>query len=238
MHSLVKLLPTICILCGDTSPQNICKACQNDLPILSQTCERCANVLANSAQYKIKICGSCLTNPPPFDRTYALFPYEPPIIQLIVKLKFQNELNIAQAFGELLAQYIEQVWYHNKKLPDLILPVPLHANRIKERGFNQAVEIARPIAKKLRIPIDYYSVVRSKETATQSKILQAKVRNQNLKAAFTANKNYSGLFVAIIDDVVTTGYTVRSLSKLLKKHGVNRLHIWSIARRMLQQFSL
>ena len=93
-----------------------------------------------------RICGACLKNPPPFDLTHALFPYQPPIMQLIIALKFQHQLSYAQALGEWLTQAIQQGWYRHQPLPDLIIPVPLHPRRLRERGFNQALEIARPIA--------------------------------------------------------------------------------------------
>lgn len=222
-----QLLPTVCILCGCLTGhiQNICAHCFKELPSLTYGCIRCAQFLYSHDL----LCGSCLKNPPPFDLTYALFPYQPPIIQLIIALKFRGQLTIAQTMGELLAHKIHSTWYATKKLPDLLIPVPLHPKRLRERGFNQALEIARPIAKSLNIPIDIHSVRRVKHTRAQSG-LPANKREHNIANAFTADANYKDLTIAVIDDVITTSHTIRELCKILKQNQAKSIHIWCCAR--------
>src|SRR5579863_1691479 len=132
-------LPFTCILCGRKSDrqQDLCSACLQDLPIIAQSCPRCANKTTFE-----NLCGLCLREPPPFTLTHALFAYEEPVISMILDLKFRQRLAYARIFGELLAEKIKTCWYRGKPLPDLLIPVPLHEQRLIERGFNQALELA------------------------------------------------------------------------------------------------
>lgn len=232
-HLSYSLLPPTCLLCG--SPTNctslICIRCQHDLPILPHLCPQCAQIISGPTHQDL-LCGQCLIHPPPFDRTYALFPYEFPIIQLIIQLKFQHQLSHAEALGKLLARSIQTKWYVNQSLPDKILPIPLHPTRLRQRGFNQALEIAKPISKALSIPIDRGSIQRIKSTAAQS-TLPASARKQNIANAFKVHRDYSGLTLAVIDDVMTTGFTMAECCRMLKLHGAKRIDVWCCARRMV-----
>lgn len=223
-------IPPVCILCGDTahSPANLCQPCQQSLPILSHACPQCAQFLPPSSQ--IFTCGTCLTYTPPFDKTYALFPYAPPIVQLIIQLKFRHQLCVAQTLGSLLAETIKTKWYKNRPLPDLIIPMPLHKTRLKARGFNQALEIARPVAKALSLQLDIKGIERMKATAAQS-TLSASLRKKNMAHAFTAHRSYTGLSVAVLDDVITTGHTMTEFCKILKQKGAKSIDVWCCARR-------
>lgn len=228
------ILPSICILCHaslEGSAQNICNACLVDLPILPNCCCICARFLVSEIS-AATICGACLKNKPHFERTFALFPYQPPIVQLIFALKFNHQLYYANTFARLLLSQIETLWYQNETLPDVIVPVPLHINRLRERGFNQALEIAKLISKKLKIPLDHSGVIRIKHTAAQSG-LKSRERKQNLANAFAISRknNFKDLKIAVIDDVITTGSTVDSLSKVLKADGAEDIHVWCCARR-------
>ena len=225
------LLPPACNLCGYATRRslNICSACQKDLPILSHTCPQCAQYLLQTGT-KDYTCGACQSHPPPFDRTLALFPYVAPIIQLIIALKFQHQLSHAKLFGELLADKIQTFWYQHQPLPDVILPIPLHAKCLRERGFNQAVEIARPLAKTLSLPLDLHGVQRVKHTAAQSGLL-ADDRKRNIANAFAARRDYRGLTVAVVDDVITTGHTMTEFCRLLKQNGAKKIDVWCCARR-------
>lgn len=232
-------LPTICILCSFPTKgmYNICYDCQQDLPILPQCCPQCAKFLRLSLELTIAdssthglVCGSCLHSSPPFNHTYALFPYKPPIIQLIIQLKFYGKLNYAKAFGELFIQKIADTWYQNKRLPDVIIPIPLHPNRLRERGFNQVVEMAKPISNALGIPLDFTGIIRIKETQAQSGLPKAQ-RISNIANAFLVKKDYSGLQVAVMDDVITTGQTITEFCRLIKAKGAKSIHVWCCARR-------
>lgn len=128
----------------------------------------------------------------------------------------------------MLAHAAKKQWYHQQPLPDLIIPMPLHRKRLQERGFNQALEIAKPVSRALKIPIDQ-AVIRSKATLPQS-TLHADERKRNMAKAFTTTRSYAGLHVAVIDDVMTTGHTVTALAQLLIRHGAARVDIWCCAR--------
>lgn len=224
------VFPAICLLCDTPiqSAQNICLPCLQDLPILTQRCYRCAQFLSGTTGDST--CGNCLKKPPLFDRTYTLFAYQTPVLDFIIRLKFHGELLYATMLGELLSEQIQHSWYCNQAFPDLIVPVPLHKERLRKRGYNQALEIAKPIAKQLKIPLDKYGIKRTKPTLPQSN-LSAKDRKKNVATAFSTAHSYQGLFVAILDDVITTGATVAELSKVLKKQGATRIDVWSCARR-------
>jgi ComF family protein len=175
------------------------------------------------------VCGQCLQKSPPFDVTHALYFYQSPITKLILELKFNQKLIHARVLGELLADQIQQVWYKNKPLPTFIIPVPLHPARLKERGFNQSLEIARPIAKILNLSIDITQCHRHKLTAPQSACSAAE-RKKNVKGAFSVIGHFAEQHVAVIDDVITTGNTVTEFCKTLKRSGARKIDVWCCAR--------
>lgn len=223
------LLPYVCILCKQSSDQfrDLCYDCQLKLPLLTYGCDKCAIPLPQSNL--TLTCGYCLNQSPPFDSTHALFLYQPPITKLVLALKFSHSLVNARILGELLADAIKTDWYQCKPVPDLIIPVPLHPERLKERGFNQALELARPISKLLKIPVDTYSCRRIKNTAAQA-TLSGVERQKNIKAAFEVIKPLKNQHIAVIDDVITTGHTIREFCGLLKKNGAKRIDVWCCAR--------
>jgi ComF family protein len=227
-------LPWQCVLChGKASSQySLCSACEKDLPILSRSCHRCARILIipTISESDLLMCGQCTVSPPPVERTYALFHYETPITEFIIRLKFHQKLIYANLLGHLLIKKIEESWYDDQKtLPDLLLPVPLHQKRLQHRGFNQALEITRPIAKKYNIPTDTTGVQRTRATEAQS-LLSAEERKKNLAGAFLSCKRYDGMSIAIIDDVMTTTHTVFELANLLKQKGAVHVVAWIAAR--------
>ncbi|CAL7963392.1 competence protein ComFC [Gammaproteobacteria bacterium] len=227
------LFPSTCILCGAASNRklDLCTACENDLPFLKNCCTRCARPLPEGQT----VCGACLNNPLPFlIRTFALFYYQTPIKQLMLSLKFNSHLVSAKILGDLLASYLCHQ-YKNQEEPEVIIPVPLHFTRLRERGYNQALELVRPIAKKLKIPIDKSSTKRIKNTIAQA-LLPAKKRVQNIKQAFDVNEEEIRHYkhVAVIDDVITTGNTATELCKILYQNGVNKIDVWCVAKAHFQ----
>jgi ComF family protein len=223
------LLPYTCILCHQNSQcsRDLCFNCYQELPHLTLTCPRCALPLKEVGPNIL--CGHCLRYNPPFIETYALFYYEPPITRLILELKFNQNLAHARVLGELLTEKIHTQWYCNQSLPKLIIPVPLHPKRIQERGFNQAIEIARPIARALQLPLDTQSCQRIRHTAAQA-TLSASERLQNIKNAFHVSRNLNQQSIAVVDDVITTGHTVMEFCNTLKKNGAGPISVWCCAR--------
>ncbi len=216
------ILPHTCILCHRKSDQrmDLCSACESELPFIAHACPYCglpipANALA---------CGQCIKQPPLYDHTFTLFTYQSPITKLIYDLKFNRKLVNAKVLGDLMAKQLKIT-----KKPDCLIPIPLHNKRLRARGFNQALEIARPIAKKFKIPINFTSCKRIKHTDAQAMISKKK-RKKNIKNAFAIDANFQAHHVVIIDDVVTTGQTVLEFARVLRKNGIQKIDVWCCAR--------
>jgi len=195
----------------------------HELPKIPYFCWRCCIPLAST-----NLCGNCLQNPPPFEKMLTPYLYDMPIMKIILDLKFKKQLANARVLGELVAQYL-QSFYETKPLPDTIIPMPLHTKRLRERGFNQALEIARPISRFFNIPINTQLMARVKHTNAQA-TLDKKARQQNIKNAFYLKKSMENAFIAVIDDVYTTGSTMQEFCSTLKKGGVKEIHVWCVAR--------
>ncbi|WMP18802.1 ComF family protein [Thiothrix lacustris] len=156
----------------------------------------------------------------------SAFVYQAPISNLLLGIKFGKNLRELATLGELTATGILP---QLEKVPDAILPVPLHNARLHKRGFNQALELARPLAKQLGIPLLTRTITRNKATLPQTE-LNAKQRQHNLQQAFQLNIPTPYRHIAIFDDVITTGATARELAALLLANGVEHVEIWSCAR--------
>lgn len=223
------LLPPVCMLCGNRGSQSdshirdLCPACQDALPWAGPQCARCA--LPLSATSLEALCGHCQTQPPAFERCLSPFVYQLPVDHLLLGLKFNGRLERARLLGELMAQWLFSVV---DVPPDHIIPVPLHASRLRERGFNQAVELARAIARQFVLPLDLDGVRRVRATPPQSD-LSRKERLKNIKGAFEVSRSLSGR-VVIIDDVMTTGSTAHELAQTLLDAGAEQVEVWVCAR--------
>lgn len=217
------LLPTVCVTCGRQAEQSfdLCRACLAAMPYLDYACRRCALPLQIDG-----LCGHCQRTVPPFDRTFSLFRYAHPVDHLIQQLKFNRRLINARLLGALMA---EALLHREERLPDLIVPVPLHKKRLRWRGYNQALELARPISSHFGVPIASRCCRRVRETAVQSD-LPAKQRGANVKGAFEVDVSLSGQRVAIIDDVMTTGNTAAELARVLLERGAREVDVWVCAR--------
>ena len=220
------LFPAKCLLCGapSTEGMDICCHCLDDLPHNHNRCQICS--LPLSTNHAQPICGKCLKRAPRFDHCYAPFSYAYPLSGLISDFKFSGKFYSGRLLAKLLTDFLER---DEIELPELIIPVPLHPTRLRERGFNQALELAKPIGRHFNIPIDIQSCSRIKATATQS-TLDKKIRSKNMRGAFKIAQGFSCKHLAIVDDVVTTGNTVNELAKIIKASGVQRVDVWALAR--------
>jgi len=227
-----------CILCqsSKTNSFNLCDACQQDLPWLTNGCRTCALPLVVPKENPDwqPVCGHCLRITPPFRQCHCLFTYDYPIDRLVTRLKFNQKPAYGRTFGKLLAAYIQR-HYSPADYPDAVVPVPLHSSRFRERGFNQAYEIARSCAKDLGVPLLPQVCERIKATDHQLG-LTAAIRRKNLRNAFRItleNESESAQklkSIALIDDVMTTGATLTELSRAFLKAGIAEVHVWCIAR--------
>jgi len=196
-----------CLLCAspEANIHALCRACLNDLPWHPKTsCPQCG--LASDGN----ICGSCISSPQDFDATFAVFLYGFPIDAMIQCYKYGTMLNISQTFGQLLSEKI------NLEAVDFIIPMPMHPTRLKDRGFNQAYEIAKILVRNQPEKLDYKIVIRQKLTPPQAS-LPLKQRVKNIKGAFSVTADLTGKRIAIVDDVMTTGASLNELAKTLKK---------------------
>jgi ComF family protein len=219
------LLPPQCLLCGQRSDsaRDLCMGCSGDLVRNRMCCPRCALPLQTPAPF----CGECLKREPPFAATSAPFVYCQPLDHLMTRLKFGHSL----AAGRVLSQlWIDVLREAPPPRPDLLIPVPLHLSRLRERGYNQALELARPLAQALAIPLRHDVLLRTRATPAQAS-LDAKARRRNLKGAFSIVENVAlPAHVAVIDDVVTTGATLRECARTLLRAGVARVDVLALAR--------
>ena len=220
------LWPARCALCGQSGqPElDLCAACEADFPVNDNACEHCAEPLPVALVQPV-LCGACLRRPPAFDACFAPFRYAFPIDRLIQGLKYRRDLCYGRVLGQLLARHVS----HRGTRPDAVIPVPLASHRYRERGFNQARELALPLCKSLGLPLRSDLVVRQRETRGQAG-LDRKERRKNMRNAFALAAPLRARHIAIIDDVVTTGSTVNELSKLLRAGGAEWIEVWAVAR--------
>lgn len=219
------LLPGACLLCGGPSDdQAVCAGCRGDLPLLaSPACPVCAAPLG----FPATACGTCLGKPPAFDASHAAWRYSYPVDRLLQLLKFGHGA-IGRRFAS--ADFCAQTLLAGS-LPegDMIVPVPLAPLRLRGRGFNQALEIARPLARARGLPLDSRSLTRTRETEAQSR-LPWRARRGNVRHAFACSRDFTGLSVIVVDDVMTTGATLDAVARTLKDHGAVRVANWVVAR--------
>ena len=226
------LLGSLCVIC-DTPTKTafmLCKHCIAELPCNQPACLQCAEILTPEEKITSgNICQKCLQSPPICTKTSVPFLYNDAIRYLIIELKFNKKLIYSHLLGTLLTQYIQQ-HYTTSALPDFLLPIPLHDQRLRKRGFNQAVEICRVLSKNLNIPILRQYITKTKSTIPQAQ-LSAQQRQLNLKHSFQLKQPVPNARIAIVDDVITTGATIHEVAKLLQNSGLNQpLYAWACAK--------
>ncbi len=208
-----------CLLCGAGSGDTLlCPDCRHALPELGRPrCPVCALPAPGGA-----VCGACLKSPPAFDATIAIWRYGFPVDKLVQSLKYEHRL--------ALAGFLAQSMLAGERPPgDLVIPLPLSPLRLVERGFNQAVEIARPLARALGLPLVVDACRRTRETLPQAS-LPWKQRRSNVRHCFECSLDLTGKSVIVVDDVMTTGATLDEFAALLKRHGAARVTNWVVAR--------
>jgi ComF family protein len=226
------VLPPHCLLCGlaGTGQRDLCAACAADLPRNRVCCPRCALPLDAPAP----LCGACLQSEPPFASACVPFVYAPPLDALLTRLKFGRSLAAGRVLSELC---IDAMRDSPLPLPQALVPVPLHYDRLRERGYNQALELARPLARAFGVGLRGDLLVRSRATSAQSN-LDADARHRNLRGAFAVAPGAAlPAHAAVFDDVMTTGTTLRECARTLVRAGVQRVDVWAVARAPKRYFS-
>jgi ComF family protein len=214
-----RLFSGSCFLCRGEASDILCAQCDADLPRLKGSlCPRCALASPNGA-----VCGRCLTQAPSYDATIAAVAYSFPADVLVQALKFRGELALAPFLGDLLSKCI------SGKNVDCIIPVPLSSERLRERGYNQALEIAREIAAATGARLAPELCERARDTPAQMELPLAE-RAKNMRGAFHCPRLVAGAKVAVLDDVMTTGATLDEIAATLKRAGAAHVENWVIAR--------
>lgn len=230
----MNLLPRYCLLCAGEADQSasLCRHCEEALPWQPPGCQRCALRTAELGPGR-RICDQCLREPPDFDRCFALFEYRQPVKRLISHFKYHHDFVAGRILQQLLAKQLLQLHGDMQyRLPQLLIPTPLHDWKLRRRGYNQSLELARHAGRKLQLPVDRRCCRRRLFTPAQQG-LSRQHRQDNMAQAFVCRetrKLTAVEHIAIIDDVVTTGATVNALSRCLRERGIARIDVWCLAR--------
>lgn len=221
-----RCLPSSCALCGQTGSAVLCAGCrQRYFSSQQRRCMQCGIALLSTARAATQPrCGNCLKHEPAFDTTVVVTDYLAPADQLVLALKFGARLALAPVCAEMMAEAIQQ--QHAQPLPTVLMPVPLGRARLQERGFNQSLEIARPLARRLGIVLAPQLMLRVRDTTPQA-TLPVDERHRNMRRAFvvpsTSMNLVRGRHIGVVDDVMTTGETLGEIAATLKHFGARRV---------------
>lgn len=232
-HGLTLRPPTLCAVCRRWQRGRVCEECLARHAPLRMRCSGCALVLdaGDEAAVVPRRCGACIVDgDPPISRTVAAVDYAFPWDGLITAFKFRGRSELARLLSHLLASRLEP---EASDEPALVLPVPLSEQRLRERGFNQAWELARRLARRRGLPADAHTLLRIRHTEHQPG-LDARERRANLRQAFLVDPRHAhrvqGRDVALVDDVLTTGATAQEAARTLRAAGAASVQLWVVAR--------
>ena len=228
-----RLLPGACLLCGLSAGRyiDLCPACEKNLPRLGLHCEVCAHPLN-----KPGICGRCVSQRPLFSTVQAPLLYQYPVDLLLQRFKFSGQLAAGKVLAQILARHIkDQVSAGQCRLPDLLIPVPLHWKKRFTRGFNQSNEISRELARQLEVKTCRQAIKRVVNTPAQHHLSRRERQRipSNTFAPGRKSKLLKNARIALVDDVLTTGSTAQALSRCLLKEGAKSVEVWLLARTPL-----
>lgn len=225
------LLPCACALCGAVQGGLVCSGCIGDLApqLHRRRCIQCA--IALESRHTARHCHACLAGAPDFDATVVIADYDWPLDHLVTGLKFRAQLPLAAWLAGQLGSALAAA---PGDLPDVLLPVPLSPARLHSRGYNQAWEIARRVARERHRPARHDLLQRLRDTPHQIH-LDRRQRDANLRGAFmpggpSARAAVRGRCVALVDDVLTTGTTAGEAARALLEAGARCVHLWVLAR--------
>ncbi len=215
--------PGLCLACGCEldNAESLCDCCGKQLRRVPNPCLHCGQPNPVSG----RICPACMLNPPRWQRLIAPLQYHGLTRDYLQQLKYSEALHLAKT----LCRQCFEPFRHSAPKPELLLPVPLHRERLLDRGYNQADEIALLWSREFGIPVERNALTRIRATASQSG-LSADQRVKNLRAAFDYRPTGDFRHVAIVDDIVTTGSTVDEITKLLHRAGIEYVEVWALTR--------
>ncbi len=233
------VFPPQCISCAailqPITEKVFCSACREKIKFLTGSiCPICGITFFDSPSAS-HLCGNCMENKTYFSCARAVVSYETIILNTIHRFKYGNNISVGARLASFMADF---------SFPDvdftgysLIIPVPLHIKRLRQRGFNQSLILARALAKKWQIPVNFSLLKRHKFTLTQTGLNKTE-RKQNIKGAFEVSdkKKIAGKNVILVDDVYTTGATINECAKILTKAGAQKVTVLTLAR-VLQSYT-
>ncbi|WP_419785091.1 ComF family protein [Pseudodesulfovibrio sp.] len=218
-----------CPVCGALThgAEKLCSCCEDRLALRNGGyCPTCGEMFGDDDAVPA-VCPECLHAPPPWDRLAFYAPYAGVLRDLILHFKFNGAYGNARLLGELARQAAE---LHLTEQADGVIPVPLHRRRLAWRGFNQSSELGRAVAKALDIPLWNHALTRTRYTQPQT-TLDRNERQQNIKNAFAArNEIIDGKRILLVDDVYTTGATLRECARTLRRAGATSVDVLVLAR--------
>ncbi len=225
-----RLLRVSCLLCGNSTPleKKLCVDCLALLPTNIHACQRCSEPLPDDVD---GLCGRCIQQEPLFDRCIAPLRFDYPVNLIVHAFKFKDELGYISPITDVLWEHVSQR-YENESMPQVLIPVPLHIKRLRQRGYNQAELIAKRLSSRSKIPLLKNAVKRIRYLRPQQGLARDG-RYKNIRRSFSIVDNIACQHVALIDDVVTTGATVAEITRVLKQSGVKRVDVWCLARTPL-----
>ncbi|MDD9823215.1 MAG: ComF family protein [Gammaproteobacteria bacterium] len=227
MRILDALLPPRCPLCQARAGHGFCADCRPLLPWILAACEVCGVALPEAAAAGSGVCGACQKRRPYYDHALIPFKYGAPVAGQIQALKYHAQLRYAAALGAMICA---RAWKDPRPPPQALVPVPLHRRRLRQRGFNQSLEIARRVGAELGLEVRHKLLARIRHTAPQTALSRTE-RRRNVRGAFRARPAAAlPAHVALIDDVVTSGSTANAAARELKRAGVRTVSIWAAAR--------
>lgn len=212
------LLPERCPRCAGATEGGYCRACESDFPRIDAPCRRCGLPTPVACCPRLRTQWHVRAMVAPFG-------YARPIPKQIHALKFTGARRLGRALGLALARHAAP----GAADVEALLPVPLSRARLRERGYNQAAEIARCLGAELGLPVLEHALRRLKAGPAQS-TLGARERHENLRGAYVATRRFDGVRVAVVDDVITTGATVNACARCLLEAGAERVDAWAVAR--------
>lgn len=223
--ALDTLYPPTCPLCGSAAMDGICAPCLQQLPRVDQPCPCCGTPGRSRL-----VCGRCQGNPPAYERAIVPFCYAPPLAGLIKQYKYRRKITLAEPLARTLARDLAgRIDTGVLSRPQLIVAVPLHWTRLLQRGFNQSLELAKPLSRELGVPLAPTATSRRRRTSSQVN-LSLKHRRNNVRGCFELRRELGGESIAIVDDVMTSGETVNALAETLLEGGARRVQVWALAR--------
>lgn len=236
---LKSVVPCRCKICDKINPELICHSCLSGLSRPHNACDCCGTLLMDTGQAGDQatrlLCGHCMTQHRPYQATRFPYLYCTPLAELIQNFKYNQDLILSAWFAREMASALTRGQYATA-LPDILVPVPLHLSRLKQRGFNQSYLLARHIGKQLDIPVLKQAIIRQRATPKQAGLKQ-RARQQNLRGAFKldshgseSTKQIRGKHIVIVDDVITTGSTLHEVARVLSRAKPARITLLAIAK--------